>query len=232
MAAPCEYRSRIATLLLGKPGLFPAYFKLYDELFQHGTGGHIIQVDQPLQPGRQPIDHDTILTAATMLKKDTKLTPDTARSALQQHLLEGDPLGEFEFVMNMAVQAMFMIDANLNNSHSAKYTNIEKYRYPSWAPSECFVDFVNRCFPQVSTERRSKVEMVLEDKKSLKAWKLEGRLGIVFRGTDNLADHLLFTPDNRVLYLFHHAAYLKAHLDLWSGQPAVQGVGITTALER
>ncbi|KAH6869268.1 hypothetical protein B0T10DRAFT_418762, partial [Thelonectria olida] len=127
--------------------------------------------------------------------------------------------------------AILMVDSAVNGYRSPGYT-IGKYRHASWLPDEAFIDFVARCFPQVSSGRRDRVATVLDDKSSLKAWKLKDRLGINFRGTNNLADHLLFDPRNQILYLFHHTAYLKAHLDLWNGESVSKDVGITTTLKR
>ncbi|KAK4449844.1 hypothetical protein QBC34DRAFT_494267 [Podospora aff. communis PSN243] len=228
MSTNFEYRSKIAAALLGRPGDFPAYFRLYDELFNFGTGGHIIEfgISPPRVPGRQPTDHDMILTAAQLLKTNTNLTPEAAGRALLKQLPPGRSQGEIDFVLNLAVQAMYMVDANIRGSDGSFYATGK-----SWNQGEAFVDFVARCFPQVSAERQEHIAMVIEERKALKAWKLRDRLNISFKGTDNLANHLLFDPRNRVVYVFHHAAYLKAHLDLWSERPAAKDAGISSALE-
>jgi len=229
-----NYRSKIATDLLGKDGDFPAYFKLYEGLFELGTGDHIIQIEHTVQQNRNPISHDTILAAAKMVRENTSLTLDAMKVALEDGLLQqGYSSRELEFVLKIAVRAMYMIDSNVKGSHGPEYT-IGVYRHAPWLSEESFVDFITKCFPHVTAERKSRVATVLENKKSLKAWKLRDRLGIVFRGTDNLVDHLLFDPVNRILYLFHHAAYLKAHLDRCSTHlgGAAKDAGIASAIEK
>jgi len=229
-----NYRNKIATDLLGKDGEFPAYFKLYGELFDLGTGDHIIQIERTAPHNRQPISHGTVLAAAKVLRENTSLTLDAMKVTLEVGLLQkGYSSHELDFVLKMAVRAMYMIDSNVKESHGPEYT-IGVYRHASWLPNESFVDFITKCFPHVAAEKRSQVATVLENKKSLKAWKLRDRLGIVFKRTDNLVDHLLFDPVNRILYLFHHAAYLKAHLDRCSTHlgGAAKDAGIASAIEK
>lgn len=227
------YRSKISAELLGKDGDFAAYFKLYEDLFELGTGDHIIQIERTGQQNRQPISHDAVLAATKILRENTGLTLDAMKAALEHGLQQGYSSHELGFVLKISVRAMFMIDSNVKESHGLEYA-IGAWRHASWLPDESFVDFITKCFPHVDAERKSRVAMVLENKKSLKAWKLRDRLGIVLKGTDNLVDHLLYDPANRILYLFHHAAYLKAHLDRCSTQlgGAPKDVGIATAIEK
>jgi hypothetical protein len=233
--AGIDYRAKIAGQILGKPGVFDAYFRLYDELFDIGTGSHLIQIETPLQQSQQQINHDTILTAVRILKGNSRLTLDETKAAIQQQLQQSYSTRSLDLIVKIAVQAMLMVDSNVKESHGPDYA-IGNFRHASWHSDESLVDFITKSFPQVLPERKDRVAMVLQDKKSLKAWKLRDRLGIVFRGTNNLTDHLLFDPSNRILYLFHHAAYLKAHLDWWNTQPqagtTAKEVEIATALER
>ncbi|KAK4448738.1 hypothetical protein QBC34DRAFT_406654 [Podospora aff. communis PSN243] len=224
-----QYTNKIRTELLRKPGEFRAYFRVYHLIFRQYTGDHIIS--EPANPYQQPLSHDAVLTAASTLKANPKHTPETAVSELRVLLQQDHQDRVLKFAVNLAVQAMLMLDVNLIDSLTTD-CSIHKDRRPKWASGEPFVDFVTGSFPRVSTERGERVASVLEDKKSLKAWKLERRLHIIFRGTDNIADHLLFNPNTGVVYLFHHAAYIKAHLSTWSGHEAPKGVGIATALER
>jgi hypothetical protein len=68
----------------------------------------------------------------------------------------------------------------------------------------------------------------------LKAWKLKDLAGITFKAANNLVDHLLFDPATRIVYLFHHSAYIKAHLDMWhqKGDKACKNLGQAQTLER
>ncbi|KAK4175064.1 hypothetical protein QBC36DRAFT_162744, partial [Triangularia setosa] len=89
------------------------------------------------------------------------------------------------------------------------------YQSALWSEDESVLNFAAGCFPQVPAERKQQVEAVTADRRSLKAWKLKDRLKIKFEATDNLAIHLLFDSQKRIIYLFHRAAYLKAHLNMW-----------------
>ncbi|KAK3324488.1 hypothetical protein B0T19DRAFT_231347 [Cercophora scortea] len=226
-----SYRDDLKREVLRGQGEFHAYFKLYDELFHRGTGNHLIELERPLHQERHPIQHEDITTAVRVLKASNRITLTATRTALRDQTHRDFTPREFDFVVNLAVQSMTMIDANVGDSHGSDF-RIGKYRHASWLPDECFADFVSRCFPQVLAERRDRVAFVLDERKSLKAWKLKKRVKITFKGTDNLAEHLLYDPNNRVISLFHHAEYLHAHLGLWKEVPGSKDVGIAAALER
>ncbi|KAK3687868.1 hypothetical protein B0T22DRAFT_527513 [Podospora appendiculata] len=226
-----RYKEDLKIEVLRGQGEFRAYFKLYDELFQRGTGNHIIEFESPLQRKRNPIQHEDVTAAVRVLKANNRITSTAMRVALRDQTHRNFTPQEFDFIVNLAVQSMTMIDANVGDSHGSDF-RIGKYRHATWLPEECFVDFVSRCFPQVLAERRGRVAFVLDKRKSLKAWKLKKRGEITLKGTDNLAEHLLYDPSNRVISLFHHAEYLRAHLNLWEGIRESKDVGIAAALER
>ncbi|KAM5345063.1 hypothetical protein ACJ41O_010925 [Fusarium nematophilum] len=225
------YRDQIAQELLGKTGQFTAYFKLYDRLMMIGTDGHVVQIERPGQQGHHPLNHDDILTAARMLKSNNSLTLDDARQRLQSQLHVKRSRREIGFAISVAVQAMLMIDSDIEDYRGPDF-RIGNHQHASWRAGETFSDFVARSFPKIPREHQHRVALALDDKKLMKAWKLKERLGISFKGTDNLADHLLFDPGNNILYLFHHAAYLRAHLDLWARDGACKEVDVSGSLKR
>jgi hypothetical protein len=59
-------------------------------------------------------------------------------------------------------------------------------------------------------------------KKHLKAWKLKKRCNLEFIPTDNITEHLLYDPKTKIVQVFHHMAYLKAHLRRSKDQPIDQ----------
>jgi hypothetical protein len=59
----------------------------------------------------------------------------------------------------------------------------------------------------------------VKEKNALKGWKLKKRAHVKFRPTDNLAEHLLYDPQDNVVRVFHQTALLKAHLRLSIGVP-------------
>lgn len=228
MSADSGYRTEIAEKLLGTSGEFPAYFDLYDDLFELGAGGYVIQIQRP-DENWDAITHDTILTAAQVLRENSTLTLDGTRAKLASELRGAYSPAQIDFTINLAVQTVFMLDSNVNNYSAPNYI-IGRYRRPTWMPNEALAEFISRCFPTGSAEQQRRVGRALEDKMELAASNLTHRLGIEFKGTHNLAEHLLLDPDERILYFFHHAEYIRAHLGLWDNEAASKTVDIKEAL--
>jgi hypothetical protein len=130
----------------------------------------------------------------------------------------------------MAVRAMLMLDPAVSDHYGPDYA-IGRYRHLSWQANERFNDFVSGCLPKAPVESE-RVSEALIDKRSLKAWELESRLGITFKKTENLAQHLLLDPESRFLYLFHHAAFLRAKLARLQTQNAEEEQDLVTSLRR
>ena len=131
MAANDEgYTNKIRAELLKKSGEFRTYFRAYDAIFQQGTGDHIVRIEGPASPDRRLLSHDAILMAASILRANSKLTPETAISELQKHVPQGHQEGELKFVVNVAIHAVLMLDANLIDLLTLDYS-VRKYRRPS-----------------------------------------------------------------------------------------------------
>lgn len=234
-----EYRTKIAPELLGqvwRPGTFPAYFSLYDALFEFdfGRGGCASVLQQDVAKAHvATVHHDSIVLASQILKADTHLSFSAAKAALGQRLPGTLSTRDTELTLNLTVQAMVMVDPNIKNAHGRNHT-IGSYRPTTWLPEESFESFVSDCFRGVSAERAGRVSTALQDSWLLRASALKRRLGIEFKGTDNIAQHLVcdFERDRRVIYLFHHVAYLRAHLDIWSGDDQVKAISFKQSLRR
>ncbi|KAF2420308.1 hypothetical protein EJ08DRAFT_550934, partial [Tothia fuscella] len=115
--------------------------------------------------------------------------------------------------INVAVQAMIMVDCAARDWHAHTHV-MGSYRPTSWAVNESFLGFVERSFPPSLDMDEEAISDALDESNALKAWKLKKRLGIEITPTDNLAHHLLYDPRHNKLYVFHHVAFLKAHLEL------------------
>ena len=100
-----------------------------------------------------------------------------------------------------------MLDCALKAKYSSGF-NVGGYSLPSWELGEPFDEFVQRAVPRQDV---AGVE-VKGFNKALRAWKLKKRQKIKIRPTDNLMEHLLYYPETRIVRVFHHTAYLKAHL--------------------
>ncbi|RYP54211.1 hypothetical protein DL768_000990 [Monosporascus sp. mg162] len=203
MSRSTDYQTQIATELLGtttRP--LDSYFKVYDGLIAR-SDVHVLQVEEPGPENLTPISHDDILAGTQILRKNPELTLAQAIQRLRTRLNRTHSAQQLKFAIFVAVRAMLMLDCAVSGRH-----------WESWQLNERFVDFVSKCFPKALGVSSQIVE-AMDDQKSMKAWKLKARFGISFKGTDNLARHLLLDPQGPkpTLYLFHHTAFLKAHLD-------------------
>jgi len=83
-----------------------------------------------------------------------------------------------------------------------------------WGYGQTFANFVEGCFPppHQNEKLREESESALAQRGRLNAWKLKEWYKIKLRPTDDLAKHLIFDPDDRVLQVFRHVGFLKAHL--------------------
>lgn len=162
--------------------------------------------------GRGPLTHTDILQAVQSLKDNPSITKAKAINDLSNNIDAANVRPEAEPIINLAVQSMIMVDCSAKHHHAADFS-LGGYRPVSWHTDETFFDFVNRSFPSGHDRSAERLRDALRNKSSMKAWKLQKRLGMSFRGTDNLAEHLLFEPRDNCLYLFHHAGFLKAHLE-------------------
>lgn len=162
--------------------------------------------------GRGPLTHTDILQAVQLLKDNPSITKAKAINDLFNNIDANNVRPEADATINLAVQSMIMVDCSAKHHHAADFS-LGGYRPVSWHTDETFFDFVNRSFPSGHDRSTERLRDALRSQSSMKAWKLQKRLGMSFRGTDNLTEHLLFEPRDNCLYLFHHAGFLKAHLD-------------------
>lgn len=206
--SPSE-RSEVLRRLYGQEGDLPAFFALYDELLHKGSD-FVVNVDSN---SVQPLTNEEVMVAVDLLRENSSSTNDEFSQRLQESLGSQRSESEIGRLVNLAVQAMIMVDCSAKTWHSADYS-IGGYKPISWLRKETFLEFVDRSF-QVDPDpvANEKVEVAFEEKAALKAWKLRKRLGVRFRGTNNLSEHLVFDQRSNSLYLFHHAGFLKAQLE-------------------
>ncbi|KAK3308752.1 uncharacterized protein B0T15DRAFT_117633 [Chaetomium strumarium] len=97
-------------------------------LFELGTVGYVILIESPSQ--QTQLSHDTVLAAAKILRDNSKLTLEVIQEVVQRDLIPGCSPRELDFLMRIAVQAMFMIDPNVKDAHGRDFT-IRTYRHVS-----------------------------------------------------------------------------------------------------
>lgn len=78
-------------------------------------------------------------------------------------------------------------------------------RYLNWEPQLTLRECLSANFNKSHEMRWERTRLPL----SFDAWGLSAVAGITLRFTDNLADHLLLVEDDTMLFVFHHATFLK-----------------------
>jgi len=194
------HRGRLARELFGTSSAsLESYFRLYDNLMAWNEV-YILNVDDADPTSPNTITHDDILQALQLLRSQPALSYDQLVSELVLRLGKSHTKTCIEILVQISVRAMLMLDMTDSKD--------------TWRAGERFVDFVSRSFPRASGMDAS-VRGALEHHKAMKAWKLKARCNIAFKGTDNLARHLLLDtlhPNGPTLYIFQCTAFLKAQL--------------------
>ena len=196
-------RENIALGLLGRSGDFVAWSRLYNDLVARRR----IRIGPPTA---SPVVLDShILEIASLLKSNPHWTRIEVLSSLSKDLTQEYPHRDRESALDIAVQAMFMTDSAAMLGHASEF-RMGGLRPKYWALNDSLVQFLESSFPRVT--HSPEIYSVMENQDSLKSWKLAKKLKITFKGTNNLADHLLYDSRCNILYLFHHVAWLNAHL--------------------
>lgn len=228
ISATSAYRRDIIDKILGGPGKYSAFFRVYDELFEIGRKASIAEVG--VQQDYAPINHAAVLTAAQNLKDDGALSLEKARHTLSGNL-GIQSVSQVDSIITLAVQAMLMVDVNIRTQYTPHYI-VGSYYRPEWRQNISLIEFIDSCFLKISAEQENQVARILDDKASLSAGNLSSRIGLKFKGTNNIAEHLLLDVENLTLYFFHHAEYILAHLDLWVAVDSAKTASLEDSLKR
>ncbi|KAK1752653.1 hypothetical protein QBC47DRAFT_404976 [Echria macrotheca] len=211
--------------ILGQEGEFPAYFSFYNDL-THRHNDYHVTIDAP--PTLLPITGDTILLAANTIRSNVSRSKKETDESFRT-LAASDPKACYnEKAVRIATQAMFMVDPNAEECHATDFT-LGAYRPLSWRSDETLVAFIHRVFPPSLTTSQEVARDAVEYR-SLRARKLQKRLGARFRPTNDMAQHLLFDEKRNCLYLFHHVGFLKAHLSRYRAKEKPLAVGLEGSL--
>ncbi|KAF4965168.1 hypothetical protein FSARC_6986 [Fusarium sarcochroum] len=211
-ASTDEDRRNISQQLLGAEGNFQVYFRSYDDLAtKYNT------FDAPGSLAART--HQDVIFVAKYLMSNPEVKKEETIAHMQN---SWNTFDNVENILTLAVQAIVMMDSAAQDWHPADYA-LGEYRPISWLSQESFLSFVERSFPKGPGQMAEKIQEAFDDRSRLKAWKLQKRLGMKFHITDNLSEHLMLDTKNNILYLFHHAAYLKAHLAICRGVPLTLG---------
>ena len=188
---------------------FTRYFEFYTSITCPSSFTTTIQVDNPAFN-----THADILGCVEQLRLNPGLTREQFAIA---SLPEKDvSTREKDNAIRTIVHVAFMLDCSLKDKYSKGF-DIDGYTPAKWEPNEPFEFFVQRAVLKSTNKDRNFDFKAC--KKDLKAWKLKKRYKLHLRPTDNIMEHLLYDPETRVVKVFHHTSYLKAHLLRSSNQP-------------
>ncbi|KZL69711.1 uncharacterized protein CT0861_09246 [Colletotrichum tofieldiae] len=218
-----EGRSELIRHLYGPDISLPAFSALYNDLL-HKDSDFLVNLD-PADNGS--ISDRDVMLAVDLLREDPCLTKESTAHKVEEALARRRSQTKIDSLINLAVQVTVMVDCAAKERHSTGFA-VGGYRPISWLQKETFLEFVTRSFPtDADSAAAERVEAAVDEKAALKAWKLQKRLGLQFRGTHNLSEHLLLDPRSNCLYLFHHAGFLKAQLRRArdQSQPLTHGMG-------
>ena len=203
---------------------YSAYVHFYISLTCPAAEGAVIQVDDSIFRS-----HEDILECVRCIRANSTLTrrqfeEASFRQNNSARHPEDTPDRHLEDATRTVVRLGFMLDSALKAKYSSEFS-VGGYSPSSWELNEPFNDFVERAIPK---QHVASVEVKWQNK-ALRAWKLRKRQKVKFRATDNIMEHLLYDPQTRIVRVFHHTAYLKAHL--WRTQSQQIDLDVQSSLK-
>ncbi|KAL7928736.1 hypothetical protein V8C35DRAFT_317401 [Trichoderma chlorosporum] len=182
---------------------FVAFRRFYREMTHFEQASDIaISINNP-----GLTSHAAVLQAVAILKSQCS---EAFKLEAFQHAIFPDCLPkDRERAAKIVTQLAFMIDPSSRDGFSIGYRIENEHNFPTkWLPTQTFTQFFTTAFPTESVDCwRSNTRC-----KRLRAWKLKRRLGIRIRPTNDLAEHLVYTPQTKTLAVFHQVEYLKAQI--------------------
>ncbi|KAL2679269.1 hypothetical protein Neosp_010036 [[Neocosmospora] mangrovei] len=203
----------LAGELLGVPSysnstspVFGAFFKHYNAVLSPSTfGGAVTEIESPVLKS-----HKDVLSCVQVLRSNPTLTFDKFID-LAFSGRDARP-AEKEYAARAVISAVFMVNCASKNYYSEGFQSSTTMRV-KWEPNQGFADFLEKAFtasPMTALDQDSKRDIPYRS--SLKAWKLVKRNKIKIRPTNNLIDHLLYDPKDRVLHVFHQTMFLQSQI--------------------
>lgn len=189
-----------------------AYVKFLNDIMRYSTESGV-NYDNLMPTAGYESEHARLLLAVEKLKEHPNKTRGEGTQILQDVLGSSCPAPYIDKLMESAAQAITMIDPTAGDWHAQDFV-MGSYRPSTWQKDESVQSFCSRSVPIANNETVITAKDALDNKSSLRARKLQKRLGIQFCATDNLAEHLVLEHRHSKtrLYIFHYAGYLKARL--------------------
>jgi hypothetical protein len=160
----------------------------------------------------QPASVDTTICCSDLIRigEVLKLSVESTREAILSTILHDTDIklrdGELGVSLDIAIQAAYMTETGVTEGHISYRRSTET----SWLNTENFVAFMNKTYHKAAGAEVKR--LTLADQNAIRGWKLVKKLGIELKGTNNLADHLLYNRQRNTLYFFHHVGFVIAHL--------------------
>lgn len=220
--------NEVAFKLLGPKGdPSGSYLEFLDEITRQSSGAGV-NYDNLMPTAGHGSQQARLLLAVEQLMKNPRKTRKENTYNVRNALGSNCPETYIKELMENAAQAIAMIDPSAGDWHAQDFV-MGSYRPSSWQQDETLPSFCSRSVPLGSDEAVSAAKAALDEKSSLRARKLQKRLGIRFYATNNLAEHLLLEHRHGKtrLYIFHHAGYLKARLE----QTKLLGLPVDSAMD-
>jgi len=157
-------------------------------------------------------DHFDLFEIILLLKEK----PDVSRSVLiTEHFSNygadhtpdiRDQLRAFD----LAIRVLTMVNCSLENPCSIPWKLGPEPIV--WRSDYSLSKFMKSNFPTKDRSSLSEKDGSLELKRKLAAKQLKKVLGLSFRGTDDLRNHLYLDSETRSVQIYHHTSFLKEHL--------------------
>lgn len=150
-------------------------------------------------------NHDDLLKVIeTLMKRPDDSLNQLVGEYFSTYLDEPDKADQLR-AFNLAIKCITMIRCSLKRSSLVRSTPIV------WHGDDSMKKLIASTLPKKDPIR------LHDDQGSLIGFQLTAKRlksvhGIKFRGTDDLIRHLLLDPEKKVIYIFHHTAFLKEYL--------------------
>jgi hypothetical protein len=176
-------------------------------------------VDGAPKSSRALKTHEDLFWAIATLKSH----PDASKTEFYQLAFprqDGEPPPDPADLLNataLVVKALLMVESSALH-HSSNRLEKGTFRI-YWKDDVAFSKYLQDLFPIENHPVLSYADsdFFLEMKSELRATKLKKHLGISFRATHDIRNHLYFDRKENVLEIFHHTAFLKEQLRVTKG---------------
>lgn len=209
-----DEKRKIATTFLGHeaardPEKYESYFNYYEECFVRLPGNWFAQNDRPAYSS-----HDEVVSSFECLVARIEQTNADFRNTVG----EGVSYAAYTRAVRALLRASLMVD---NYEYNFPAYRIRDFVPQTWKEHQPFVGFITGCFPSPAQPPKicEAVRSALEHRKKFTAWQLEERYKVRLQPTNNLAEHLVFDEEPRILYVFSHVNFVRAHLERSINEP-------------